>query len=653
VLWRIAFLLFAGCLVSFAADVSPFYLPIRNNDVAALKELLRTRGPKARDARGNSPLMYAAALGTPDVLRLLLDAGADPNAANELGATPLMWCAGDAAKVKLLLAKGAKVNVRSKLGRTPLLIAAAYDGAVESARLMIVKGADVNARDESGVTVLNQAANVNNLEVARMLLAKGANVNIAEYAGFTPLHGAATNAYRGGALVKLLLEHGAAVNAKSDDTSGEGFHGPIAVGHITPLMDAAQMGGYESVEALLKAGADPNAMDVRDANALVFAVAVDHPNPKVVQLLLAKSSDKVMAREWAWRNQNPAILRLFGLKPTPAPAASAAESRTNPREVISRALLFLAPLRWIERPRTNPREAISRALAVSQPVAGKFLHNGGCSSCHSQYLNGMAVGAARSAGVKTEPALENADTRATQLLLGSLQEAFFQAQEPGDSSEAVGFALLQLASAGVPQSLAIDSMVHHMAAMQRKEGDWQTFEGRPPIESGEFGQTARAIRALRSFPTPARKDEFEQRIQRAAAWVEKAEPLTTEDRTMQILGLVWAGHTAPAGRVKELVGKQRTDGGWGQTDYHQSDAFATGEALWALHESGTTSSDPVYRRGVDFLLRTQQEDGTWHVVSRSFGFQPYFQSGFPYEQDQWISQAGTAMAVIGLSFAAK
>jgi N-acyl-D-amino-acid deacylase len=629
VLWRIAFLLFAGCLVSFAADVSPFYLPIRNNDVAALKELLRARGPKARDARGNSPLMYAAALGTPDVLRLLLDAGADPNAANELGATPLMWCAGDAAKVKLLLAKGAKVNVRSKLGRTPLLIAAAYDGAVESARLMIVKGADVNARDESGVTVLNQAANVNNLEVARMLLAKGANVNIADNGGFTPLHGAATNAYRGGALVKLLLEHGAAVNAKSDDTAEVGFNGPIAIGHITPLMDAAQMGGYESVEALLKAGADPNAMDVRDANALVFAVAVDHPNPKVVQLLLAKSSDKDMAREWAWRNQNPAILPLFGLKPTPSPAASAAESRTN------------------------PREAISRALAVSQPVAGKFLHNGGCSSCHSQYLNGMAVGAARSAGVKTEPALENADTRATQSLRGSLQEAFFQAQEPGDSSEAVGFALLQLASAGVPQSLAIDSMVHHMAAMQRKEGDWQTFEGRPPIESGEFGQTARAIRALRSFPIPARKDEFEQRIQRAAAWVEKAEPLTTEDRTMQILGLVWAGHTAPAGRVKELVGKQRTDGGWGQTDYHQSDAFATGEALWALHESGMTSSDPVYRRGVDFILRTQQEDGTWHVVSRSFGFQPYFQSGFPYEQDQWISQAGTAMAVIGLSFAAK
>jgi len=64
-------------------------------------------------------------------------------------------------------------------------------------------------------------------------------------------------------------------------------------------------------------------------------------------------------------------------------------------------------------------------------------------------------------------------------------------------------------------------------------------------------------------------------------------------------------------------------------------------------------SDAVFRRGVEYLLRTQQEDGTWHVVTRALGFQPYFQSGFPYGHDQWISQAGTAMAAIGLTFAAK
>jgi hypothetical protein len=77
------------------------------------------------------------------------------------------------------------------------------------------------------------------------------------------------------------------------------------------------------------------------------------------------------------------------------------------------------------------------------------------------------------------------------------------------------------------------------------------------------------------------------------------------------------------------------------------------EALWALHESGVASSDPIYRRGVDYLLRTQQEDGSWHVVTRALGFQPYFQSGFPYGRDQWISQAGTAVAAIALTFSAK
>jgi hypothetical protein len=73
--------------------------------------------------------------------------------------------------------------------------------------------------------------------------------------------------------------------------------------------------------------------------------------------------------------------------------------------------------------------------------------------------------------------------------------------------------------------------------------------------------------------------------------------------------------------------------------------------LWALHESGTAPSDPAFRRGVDYLLRTQQEDGSWHVVTRAFTFQPYFQSGFPHGHDQWVSQAGTAAAALALTFA--
>lgn len=253
----------ALAVLSPAAENSPFYLPVRNNDLATLAKLIRDPGPQARDARGNSPLMYAAALGSLESMRLLLDAGADPNAANEFAATPLMWCAGDAAKVALLLSKGAKVDARSKLGRTPLLIAATYDGATEAARLLIAKGAYVNARDESGTSVLAQAAGSNHIALVRLLLAKGVAVNTANSGGSTPLMNAAGNGDRNAALIKLLIEHGATVNDKNGDTAEMVKNGPIALGHLTALQLAAAQGNYDAVEALVKAGADVNAVDVR------------------------------------------------------------------------------------------------------------------------------------------------------------------------------------------------------------------------------------------------------------------------------------------------------------------------------------------------------------------------------------------------------
>src|SRR4051794_41385913 len=98
-----------------AATESVFYLPIRNSDIATVRRLMREPGQKIRDSRGNSPLMYAAALGSMETLRLLVEAGADLNLANDFGATPLMWCAGDLPKVRYLVSKGANVNARSKL----------------------------------------------------------------------------------------------------------------------------------------------------------------------------------------------------------------------------------------------------------------------------------------------------------------------------------------------------------------------------------------------------------------------------------------------------------------------------------------------------------------------------------------------------------
>jgi hypothetical protein len=82
----------------------------------------------------------------------------------------------------------------------------------------------------------------------------------------------------------------------------------------------------------------------------------------------------------------------------------------------------------------------------------------------------------------------------------------------------------------------------------------------------------------------------------------------------------------------------------------QADAYATGQALYALQAGGLATSNPAYLAGVNYLLRTQLEDGTWYVHSRAIPFQPYFESGFPHGTDQFISAAATSWAAIALAY---
>ena len=116
---------------------------------------------------------------------------------------------------------------------------------------------------------------------------------------------------------------------------------------------------------------------------------------------------------------------------------------------------------------------------------------------------------------------------------------------------------------------------------------------------------------------------------------------------MRLAGLVYSA--APPrdieNAVKILLALQRSDGGWGGNPYMKSDAWATGRALVSLAESRIVKiTDRTFQRGVDYLLSTQFPDGSWYVRGRSIKFQPYFESGFPFGHDQWISIAATAEA---------
>jgi mono/diheme cytochrome c family protein len=373
---------------------------------------------------------------------------------------------------------------------------------------------------------------------------------------------------------------------------------------------------------------------------LALAFTSDRSDPRIVRLLLAKGADPNLkskngetALDWANKYQNPEMLEALG--------AARQNVGAIPNPILPAAY----------KPEDLKR-AVEKSVALLQRTNANFLETGGCISCHGQNLTGMAVQAAHANGAKVDMALESEQARTVASLRSGREQPLLQLADPPEGVEGMEYSLLHMGAAGIPAGPAVDAIVIHVAAMQRKEGDWPNYGSvRPPLEDGSFSHTAKGIRSLQLYFMPGRKAEFDNRIARAAAWLEKASPRTTDDRVMQLLGIHWANRKVPEQRVKELVALERSDGGWGQTSNLRSDAYATGQVLYTLHELGIPTSDSTYRRGVEYLMRTQLEDGSWHVKTRAAGFQPYFQSGFPYEHDQWISSAGTAWAAMALAYA--
>jgi ankyrin repeat protein len=636
--WVFAFVLVA---LSISAQEPPpgerFYHAIRHDDLATLRALVKDAGAGPRDSAGQTPLMLAAAFGSPAALQTLIAGGADVDAVSNAGITALHWSTGDVNKVRLLLDRGADVGIRSQLGRTPLLVAASTSGTAAVVRLLLEKGADVNTADTTGVTPLIAAASVDDVAVAKLLLAAGARVDARAEVGqsATALMGAAFNG--NAELTRLLLARGAALDVISADRTGITKNGPVQFGRVTALHMATASGSTEVVRLLLDAGAAVDAPDVRGMTALMWAVSTDRPQPRVVRMLLDKGADPAVRSrlgentvDWARKFNNPPVLAALTL-----PAVTVAAS---------------SPPADGARPGT-PREAVERSLPLLRAASARMLTDGGCVACHAQPVTAMAASLAGDRGWRVEGAGADSSRQVVTSLSGGLQ-ALLQAREGGGSPDTQVYNVMMLAAQKAPPTLATDTVAHYLAAKQRPEGNWHGVGAtRAPLQDGDFSRTAMSIRALAAYGIPARRAEFAQRVERAASWLARQTPLTTEDRVMQLLGLQWAGAGARVreGRARDLMAAQRTDGGWAQTPHLTSDAYGTGQVVYTLRELGVPATDPVLQRGVAFLLRTQGSDGSWFVKSRAMKIQPYFESGFPHGHDQWISQIATAWAAMALS----
>ena len=151
-----------------------------------------------------------------------------------------------------------------------------------------------------------------------------------------------------------------------------------------------------------------------------------------------------------------------------------------------------------------------------------------------------------------------------------------------------------------------------------------------------------------------RAGERDAAIARARKWLTATRGDSTEDAAFRVMGLVWAeaapADTAPA--IRDLQSRQRPDGGWAQLPGYPSDAYSTGESLYALRQAGVPVDDAAWRKGIRFLLSTQAPDGTWRVRTRMVSpakvSPPYFSTGFPYVKDSFLSYAGSSWAVLAL-----
>ena len=267
---------------------------------AELKEFERVvrRGPGwNRTFKGEPDLHIAARLGLPEIIKDLLEKGADIRSTDNDGQTPLHVAARAkaAAAVSVLVnEEDVDVNATDNDGQTPLHVAAEVKDSEVVRRLLKEGKADVGPKDNTGWTPLHVAAKVNTSEVVKELLDGNADVNAKSNAGETPLHFAVR--FGSPEVVKLLLDGNADADAK------EGYHGETPLHMVMSryhdewikgVLEEKYKGGwppaYSIADVLLRGGADVNAKSNTDWTPLHYAAHFGFPD--MVKLLLDGNAD--------------------------------------------------------------------------------------------------------------------------------------------------------------------------------------------------------------------------------------------------------------------------------------------------------------------------------------------------------------------------
>lgn len=306
---------------------------------------------------------------------------------------------------------------------------------------------------------------------------------------------------------------------------------------------------------------------------------------------------------------------------------------------------------------TAVKEAITRSLPLLEKGSHTFLINAAlmitCHSCHNQGLGIVTFAMAKEKGFVVSDTIYNEaiDSTYKQWKTYPNIQSLMENDDPLAVVIAGDYDLWALAEANYKSDKMLDLLSQNVMRRQSWNGSWFSPGQRPPLEYYSFSVTALAVKNMQVYMPAILKDEVSMRLARAREWMIKTTPVANEEKAFQLLGLTWSNADKKfiTEQAKKLITAQHKDGGWSQLETLPTDAYATGQALYALNKSGQLSvNDSAYQKGIDFLLETQEADGSWHVKTRSFPFLPYVNSGFPHEADQFISAAGSNWATMAL-----
>jgi N-acyl-D-amino-acid deacylase len=297
------------------------------------------------------------------------------------------------------------------------------------------------------------------------------------------------------------------------------------------------------------------------------------------------------------------------------------------------------------------RTAVTRAIPLLEAGSRGSAEQRTCFTCHNQALPVLALTAARQRGFAIDEDNLERQLRHTEEHLVRGREGYREGRGQGGQVITAGYALWALEAGGFAADETTEAVTHYLLAYQQDADRWSHPGQRPPSSGSDFTTTYVALRGLGTYGTSSQQSAIDERIDVVRGWLLSTPAVDTEDHVFRLRALsqLGAGERAVDEAVESLLLIQRADGGWAQTADRQSDAYATATVSAALVQSGGIATDaPAVVRGLQSLLDTQLEDGSWHVASRAEPFQTYYESGFPHGTDQFISIAASSWAVIAL-----